>query len=77
MIEKEDFEDWLDNPVTQYFKKYLLDSAKEEEALASASIVTGAILSEREQVRISTTFSVLEGIGEINLEEIQEFYEEK
>ena len=77
MIEKEDFEDWLENPVTQYFKKYLLDSAKEEEILASASIVTGAILSEREQVRISTTFSVLESISEITLEEIEDYYEEK
>ena len=77
MIEKEDFEDWLENPVTQYLKKYLLDSAKEEEKLASASIVMGAILSEREQVRISTTYSVLESIGEITLEEIEDYYEEK
>lgn len=76
MIEKEDFEDWLENPVTQYFKKYLSDSAKEEETLASASIVTGAILSEREQIRISTTYAVLDSIGDITLEEIQDFYKE-
>lgn len=74
MIQKESWTEWLENPVTEQFLKYLKDSVEEEVGLLKDSIKGGSILSESEQVRVSTTIQTLERISEIGLEEILDFY---
>lgn len=76
-ITQEQFEEWLESPITEQFRKYLLDSAKEEEGLVVEAITTGAILDEKEQSRISTMIYTLTRIAELDFEEIEEFYDKE
>ena len=71
------FNEWLESPITEIFLKYLKDSAKEEAELITERIINGGQVSQEEQIRISTTCITLESISEITLEEIEEFYQEK
>lgn len=58
-------------------KKYLNDSAKEEAELLKESILGGAVLSEVEQVRITTLIATLMQAANIDIEEIEDFYAEE
>ena len=74
---KEEFQEWLESPVADYFFKYLTDSAKEESDLLSGIIIGGGIVGEMEQKRIATTCATLISIADIEFEEIEDFYNEK
>jgi len=73
-MNEERYQEWLENPVTEYFLKYLTDSSKEESELLADMIISGGIVGELEQKRISTTCATLISISEIDFEEIDEFY---
>ena len=77
MINNETWEEWLEHPATEQFKKYLLDSAKEEAEITTNTIISGGILTESEQVRVNVLCETLESIADISLEEIQDFYKEE
>ena len=71
---KELFEEWLDNPATEVFMKYLIDCANEESELLAESILNGSIISDLEQVRVSTICVTLQRIADIDYNEIEELY---
>jgi len=74
---KELFEEWLENPATEVFMKYLIDCATEESELLADSILNGSIISELEQVRVSTICVTLQRIAEIDYNEIEELYSDR
>jgi len=74
-VEQIDFKDWLDDPVTQEFIKYLKDSAKFESTILAEMIVGGDIVPLDDQLRISTLAITLNQISEITFEEIDSFYQ--
>lgn len=76
-MNEEAFKEWLENPATEYFFKYLKDSIKEESELVAEAIANGGLISEEDQIRIATTCVTLQRISEIDLEEILEFYTEE
>ncbi len=75
-MDKSDFTDWKENPVTCYFLKYLKDSAQEEASMLADLIVGGDVVSEIEQAKVATLSMTLIHISEIEYEEITEFYTE-
>jgi len=77
MINPEMFQEWLESPVTEVFLKYLKDSADEEAELLKDAILNGAIFSEKEQAIKTTTCVVLNEISDIDLEEIESFYQKE
>lgn len=74
-MEQIDFKDWLDDPVTHEFIKYLKDSAKFESTILAEMIVGGDIVPLDDQLRISTLAITLNQISEITFEEIDSFYQ--
>ena len=75
--EKEMFKEWLDNPISELFFKYLKDSAKDDARLVGETIYSGGMIEKEEQIRISTTCATLIRISDIDYDEIESFYEEK
>lgn len=75
-MKKEIFSDWLENPVTLYFLKYLVDSANEAAKLTADDIINGVIVSEPDQIKTATMCLTLKNIAVIDLDEIKSFYEE-
>jgi len=73
-MDKDEFADWLENPVTEYFVKYLIDSGKEESKMVADAILNGDIIPLDDQIRIATMSMMFTRIAEINLEEIEGFY---
>lgn len=67
----------MESPVTEYVFKYLKDSADDEAEILREGILGGSIFTEAEQIRISVIYATLISISEIELEEIENFYEEK
>lgn len=74
---EEDFKEWLENPVTEYFRKYLKDSAREEAELLAEDILQGVVIENSAQIKISTICSTLNRISEIDYEEIDTFYKKE
>jgi len=73
-VEQIDFKDWLDDPTTQYFIKYLKDSAKFEATILADMIMGGDIAPLDDQIRISTLAITLIQISEVSFDEIESFY---
>jgi len=73
-MDKDSFAEWLDNPVTEYFIKYLKDSAKEESTFLAEAILHGETIPLDDQIRVSTLSMTLMQISEIGLQEIETFY---
>jgi len=76
-MKEEDFTEWLDNPVTEGFFKYLEDLVKQESTLVGSIIAGGGVIEHDEQVRISESCATLTSIRDIEYTEIESFYEEK
>lgn len=76
-MNEEAFAEWSENPVTEYFLKYLDDSIKYEAELLTDLIKGGGIVERDEQVRISTICATLTDIRDIEYAEIETFYDEK
>lgn len=76
-MNSQQFQEWLENPVTEIFLKYLKDSAKDEAQLVSESILNGSVFDLNEQIKVSTLCITLTEISEITFEEIDDFYEER
>ncbi len=72
---KAEFDEWLEDPTTKYFIKYLKDSAKEESKIVADMILGGDIVPIDDQLRISTLAMTLIQIAEVSFEEIDGFYE--
>lgn len=77
MIDKAMFEEWVESPVTEYVRKYLKDSIKEESELVTSAIVNGAVIPEIEQTHTGAVCTTLTSVIDISLEEIQEFYQQE
>lgn len=73
-MDKASFESWLDSPVTEYFRKYLVDSAKEEACMVADAILNGDIIPLDDQIRIATMSMMFTRIAEIDFDEIESFY---
>ncbi len=71
---KAEFDEWLEDPTTKYFIKYLKDSAKEESKIVADMIMGGDIVPIEDQLRISTLAMTLIQIAEVSFEEIDGFY---
>jgi hypothetical protein len=76
-MDEEMFKEWLDNPVTEVFFKYLGDLVKQESALAGSIIAGGGVIERDEQVRISESCATLTSIRDIEYSEIESFYSEE
>jgi hypothetical protein len=74
-MDKDSFTQWLEDPVTRYFIKYLKDSAKAETTFIAEAIMSGEVIPLDDQIRVSTLNMTLVQISEIGFSEIQEFYE--
>lgn len=73
-MDKDSYAQWLDDPVTRYFIKYLKDSAKFESTFVAESIIGGEVIPLDDQIRISTLSQTLNQISEIGFDEIESFY---
>lgn len=73
-MDKDRFAEWLENPVTEYFIKYLKDSAKEESGLVADAIMNGDVVPVDDQIRVATLGMTLIQISEIDFQEIDTFY---
>jgi len=73
-MDKDSFAEWLENPVTEYFIKYLKNSAKEEATFIADAILNGDIVPLDDQIRVSTLSMTLTQISEISFQEIESFY---
>lgn len=60
--------------MTEYFFKYLRDSASEEAELIKESILHGSVISEVDQIRVATLCETLNRIAAIDFEEIDSYY---
>ena len=69
--------EWKDNPITEVVQKYLLDSIEEESDIIADAIANGAIIDEREQIKVATICITLRRIADITKEEIGEFYHDR
>lgn len=74
---KNDFDEWLENPVTEYVFQYLKDSISNDTLLLANDIAYGSIVEEVKQVVVATRFEKIKAIIEIQLEEIETFYREE
>jgi len=74
MNKEEAFNDWIENPVTEYVIKYLNDSVKEASEIMADSIANGGTVTEHEMIKTSTMCITLKEIAEITYEEIEQFY---
>lgn len=74
-MDKADFEEWLESPATEYFRKYLIDSGKEESKMVADAILNGEVIPLDDQIRISTMSMMFTRIAEIDFDEIESFYE--
>ena len=74
-MHKAEFDEWLEDPTTKYFIKYLKDSAKEESKIVADMIMGGDIVPLDDQLRISTLAITLIQIADVSFEEINGFYE--
>lgn len=71
-----DFKEWLENPVTEYFKKYLNDYALKEAQKVAADILGGEILTDITQAKTIGECAGYNDISKIDLETIETFYDE-
>ena len=76
-MNQETYQDWLENPATEYFFKYLKDESKEEARLLAEIIMGGNILSDEEQIRVAAECATLIRISELEYTDIEIFYQEK
>jgi len=73
---KDEFEDWVNDPVTKEFRKYLSDSADEEAEILKETIMSGTVVAEVDQYRIVIMNNLFRRIIEIDYEEIDGFYKD-
>lgn len=74
-MDKDDFKQWKEDPVTIYFLKYLKDLAKYESTFIAESIASGEVIPVEDQYRISTSCMTLNQISDLDQELIENFYE--
>jgi len=73
-MDRGNFFEWLENPTTQFFFKYLKDSAKQESEFITGAIMNGEVVPLDDQIRLSTLSMTLIQISEISFDEIDTFY---
>ena len=71
---KDEFNDWVDDPVTIEFRKYLSDSADEEAEILKETIMGGNVIPEVDQYQVVIMNNLFRRIIEIDYEEIDGFY---
>lgn len=71
---KDEFQDWVNDPVTKEFRKYLSDSADEEAELLKETIMSGNVIPEVDQYQVVIMNNLFRRIIEIDYEEIDGFY---
>ena len=73
-MKQEDFNDWLEHPVTQSVFKYWKDSVAGEIEALKDQLLSGVILSDVEQAQIASVHTALTTVVEIEFSEIEDFY---
>ena len=73
---KDEFEDWVNDPVTKEFRKYLIDSSDEEAEILKDTIISGEVVPVEDQYRIVIMNVLFRRIVEIDYEEIAGFYKQ-
>lgn len=76
-MDKASYDEWLESPVTEYFRKYLEDSALEEARFVADAILSGETIPVEDQIRVSTMSMMFKQIAIIDFEEIDGFYKSK
>jgi hypothetical protein len=71
---KDDIDDWLNDPVTQYVFNYWSDIAAAEVEGLKDQIIAGSILTPLEQAQRSAINMALTEVREVSFEEIDSFY---
>lgn len=74
-MHKAEFDEWLEDPATKYFLRYLKDSAKEESNILADMILGGNIVPLDDQIRISTLAVTLTQISDVSFDEVDGFYQ--
>lgn len=73
-MDKDDFKEWKEDPVTEKFLQYLLDSAKEEAEFVTNAVLSGEIIPVEDQIRMATMSLMFNQIAVIDFEEMESFY---
>jgi len=73
-MKKEDFDEWLENPITEEVFQYWRDSAIGEAEHLRDQLIDGVLLTYIEQAKIATVHATLERITEIDFEDVDTFY---
>lgn len=73
-MNEEMFQEWLENPATKHFLKYLEDKRKETGRVLGEDIAFGASYDENEGRRIAEECATLMYISDIDFEQIDSFY---
>lgn len=76
-MNEDEWKEWRENPITNYFFKYLKNESRAEAVMLADIIQNGNILSESEQIQISTECATLIRIADIEYDDIESFYNEK
>ena len=74
---EEAWNEWIESPVTEYFRKYLMDSRKEAAELAAEDIAFGSTVSVEEQIRVATLCLTLHETATLEFAVIEGFYEDQ
>lgn len=75
-MNKELFNEWLENPVTEYVFKYFIDSVKEDTINLAEIITSGGVIDEKEQIQIAARCAKILEFTQIEYDEIIDFYTE-
>ena len=75
-INKQQFDDWLEHPVTQDFIQYFRDVDQAIVNATAEAIADGTIVSEETQIEISAKREIIGDVIELTFEEIESFYTE-
>lgn len=77
MIDKTDFQMWKDNPATQQVLKYFSDFRQTIINAHQESLENGVVVSEEDQIRDGEKLILLQTIIDLEIEDMEDFYEEK
>lgn len=76
-MKEESLQEWLENPVTEYFFKYLQDQIKDTSTLLAERISNGGVVPIEEQIELATECLTMKRVTEVTYEEINEYYLDK
>jgi len=76
-MNKEQFDQWMESPTTEYVLKYFEDIVKDKAESMAEVISYGGTLDHDEQLVNATICATLREVSEIDLGVITDFYDER